>query len=304
MCAPRRTCCLERLVPSVHVSRGEGVGFRCSGHSGFRVGAGGTYLRSTLVLEVSNGLPEPVLGLLWQAMPWMVELHFSTLSVRQLHGNGTDTVLTNLWQASATSRSGVLTAATSTAGGAAGVGAQGEGGGLRHALAQPSRRSGVTGRTSPAALEAILRLPPSAIVQVTIDFDRSFVSYSDYPADSARGFDAGAAAFSYWTTAALTMGGVATRPQAAISGDPDALRELQPSGTVYTEAGLVITSSWPDFSMPYNIICVTCTFPMLVFGVIVTGSLQSNPASAKSEPPRPLVSFILWWLRLFDTLFD
>jgi hypothetical protein len=79
------------------------------------------------------------------------------------------------------------------------------------------------------------------------------------------------------------------------------LVDMDPDGIVYAAAGMLVPVAWPDFSMPYNVICISCTLPMMVFGAFASGSI-SNPVVGGPKP-RPVYAFILWFLRTCDQLF-
>eukprot|EP01048_Picozoa_sp_COSAG05_P019856 COSAG05_NODE_3224_length_2226_cov_72.191819_2_plen_626_part_00 len=238
---------------------------------------GNSYTESTLVYEVTNAYERPLVGLLWHTMPWAVELKYSSLTARLLNG--------------------MNSSARESDGGQIGNRINPI---LLYVFGRPSPRNY---RRSPHAVEMLLRLPPQATVQVTVEFRRAFLSFSDYPSDAARGLDASAPALSYWHTLSpgigSSSGGICLGELGASSLEE--LSKCPPGGTVYATAGLLIPFAWPDFSMPYNVICVSCSLPMLVFGTVLSGATRRP--KRLPDPPRPLVAFILWWLRLFDTLF-
>jgi len=80
------------------------------------------------------------------------------------------------------------------------------------------------------------------------------------------------------------------------------LADAEPDGVVHADAGALVPVAWPDFSMPYNVICVSCTLPMMVFGAIASGVI-SMPVVGGKHKPRPVHAFILWFLRTCDALF-
>ncbi|KAI9314340.1 GPI transamidase component PIG-T [Dichotomocladium elegans] len=88
-------------------------------------------------------------------------------------------------------------------------------------------------RSRPTMLECKLLLPPQSIVTMSMDFDKVFLKYTEHRPDANRGFDI---------------------------GDNHTIR-------VYTDT-LLVSLPTPDFSMPYNVITLTCTVIALFFGSI------------------------------------
>ncbi|KAJ3291040.1 Subunit of the glycosylphosphatidylinositol transamidase complex-like protein [Borealophlyctis nickersoniae] len=110
---------------------------------------------------------------------------------------------------------------------------------VRDVLFQPA-----IDRVRPSVLEMALVLPPDSVTSLSIDFDKAFIKYTEHPPDANRGFDVGSA--------------VITLPL-----DPSVPTGRQER--MYTEA-LLISLPTPDFSMPYNVITLTCTLMALFFG--------------------------------------
>ncbi|XP_056638112.1 GPI transamidase component PIG-T [Diorhabda sublineata] len=118
-------------------------------------------------------------------------------------------------------------------------------------------------RQRPNYLEVLLRLPPRSSTTVVVDFDYVFLKWQEYPPDANLGFYIGSAIISCYLPVARNYTGV---PQDGtfISDSFNASR----SGylvQVRTE-NIVITLPTPDFSMPYNVICLACTVVALAFG--------------------------------------
>ncbi|KAI0031989.1 GPI transamidase component PIG-T [Vararia minispora EC-137] len=93
---------------------------------------------------------------------------------------------------------------------------------------------------SPTLLQAELILPPHERVRVAARFRKSFLRYTEHPPDAQRGWDL---------------------PPAVLVPEQGA------RARVYTRAVLVDLAT-PDFSMPYNVIIMTCTLAALVFGFV------------------------------------
>ncbi|XP_043466665.1 GPI transamidase component PIG-T [Leptopilina heterotoma] len=118
-------------------------------------------------------------------------------------------------------------------------------------------------RKRPYYLELVLQLPPHSITKISIDFDYLFLKWQEYPPDANHGFYAGPAII----TASLPIARNYTAipvDGSTISSSFNASREnyvIQLRTDI-----LLISLPTPDFSMPYNVICLACTAVALAFG--------------------------------------
>ncbi|PON99815.1 GPI transamidase component PIG-T [Trema orientale] len=121
-------------------------------------------------------------------------------------------------------------------------------------------------KVAPGLMEMILKLPcgtKSAVV--TLEFDKGFLHIDEYPPDANQGFDIPSAVISYPDFQAsiqfLEDKSLETLP---------ILAKLQEKSSVlsYTEV-LLVPLTTPDFSMPYNVITITCTVFALYFGSLL-----------------------------------
>ncbi|XP_043253091.1 GPI transamidase component PIG-T [Colletes gigas] len=118
-------------------------------------------------------------------------------------------------------------------------------------------------RKSPYYLEMVLRLPPRSITKFSIEMDYSFLKWQEYPPDANHGFYMGSAII----TALLPV----ARNYTALPLDGSTITSsFNASSDGYlvqlrTES-LLISLPTPDFSMPYNVICLACTAVALAFG--------------------------------------
>lgn len=118
-------------------------------------------------------------------------------------------------------------------------------------------------RTKYHQLEINLVLPAKSTTSISINFDFVFLKWQEYPPDANHGFYIGSAVVSAMLPLARNFTGV---PQdgSTIADSFNASR----SGYLIqlrTET-LIITLPTPDFSMPYNVICLACTVVALAFG--------------------------------------
>lgn len=118
-------------------------------------------------------------------------------------------------------------------------------------------------RSRPTTLQVLVRMPARSTVQLTIGWEAAGLWYTEYPADSNRGFALPGA-----TVALLAP----TGPMSLRRSDlwmADRQRVLQ----LHTPTTLLSLPT-PDFSMPYNVIILSSTVIALYFGSVVNGLLR------------------------------
>ncbi|PIN26202.1 GPI transamidase complex [Handroanthus impetiginosus] len=120
-------------------------------------------------------------------------------------------------------------------------------------------------KVSPGVMEIVLRLPCSVkTAALTLEFDKGFLHIDEYPPDANQGFDI--------PSAVVCFGDFLT----SMTFDDNSLQnipilsKLQENTPVisYTEV-LLVPLTTPDFSMPYNVITITCTVFALYFGSLL-----------------------------------
>lgn len=127
-------------------------------------------------------------------------------------------------------------------------------------------------RVSPHHLELLFTLPANSITTITIDFDRSFLKWTEYPPDANHGL--------YGGSGILTL-----RSNEFADLSHSSNLTLFPGShsniiRLYTEC-LLISLPTPDFSMPYNVICLVSTVISLAFGPIHSLTTRSiKPADS------------------------
>eukprot|EP01135_Chromosphaera_perkinsii_P005271 Nk52_evm2s330 gene=Nk52_evmTU2s330 len=157
-------------------------------------------------------------------------------------------------------------------------------------------------RARSSSLECFLDLPAQSIVTVEYDFKKLFLRYTEYPPDANHGFHVGSAAIllTLPSTVASTSG-LNWSPNNAktlfnkdtamtrIVGSNLGLGTPKKRGTGYVNVviytnSLLVRSPIPDFSMPYNVITLTCTVLALIFGNVfnnITRSFAAFPVKCK-----------------------
>lgn len=95
-------------------------------------------------------------------------------------------------------------------------------------------------------LELLLEVPPMSTVDMTYEFEKAILRYTEYPPDANRGFD-------------IPPAIVRILPSNETSDD---------QGSYLRTTSLLLPLPTPDFSMPYNVIILTSTVIALGFGSI------------------------------------
>jgi len=104
-------------------------------------------------------------------------------------------------------------------------------------------------RTSATLIEAKVLIPAKSRLHITIDYEKGYLRYTEYPSDAMRGFALPGAIVSYRSSITQTI-----------------LR-------VYSATALVNMPT-PDFSMPYNVIVMTSTLMALHFGTVFNSMVR------------------------------
>ncbi|KAG0198227.1 hypothetical protein BGX28_008325 [Mortierella sp. GBA30] len=202
--------------------------------------------RGGLAIEIHNNNVQDVEAIYLDTLPWYLKLYLHTFSI-QLNGktldNQRDLVKTMLYQPA-------------------------------------------VDRSRPAVLELALNLPARSTVKFSISFDKVFLKYTEHPPDANRGFDVGCAVITALLPrerGQIGYGGLdhlrvyqerdASLVQSArleesrddVDGGKRASDKNVDKIRVYTET-LLVSLPTPDFSMPYNVITLTCTVIALFFG--------------------------------------
>lgn len=98
-------------------------------------------------------------------------------------------------------------------------------------------------RKRPNHMEFTIEIPANLTLTMTYQFDKSLLLYREYPPDANHGFDV----------------------------DPAVITILDSNEKLryqFRTTSLLLTLPTPDFSMPYNVIILTCTMLSLAFGVV------------------------------------
>ena len=137
-------------------------------------------------------------------------------------------------------------------------------------------------RERPTKLELALTVPPVSVVTVNIEFDRVFLKWTEHPPDAHHGF--------YLPSGVITAK-LMSRENATFPSNRESLLAKSIKGTsmddyafrMYTEV-LLVSLPTPDFSMPYNVICLTCTVVAIAFGSLYNLSTKRLQEVDPREP--------------------
>ncbi|KAJ3555610.1 hypothetical protein NM688_g2479 [Phlebia brevispora] len=113
----------------------------------------------------------------------------------------------------------------------------------------------------PALLQALISLPANSTVVLTMDVVKPFLRYTEHPPDAQRGWDLPPAVFIPFGVDGEDLG---ARTGSNHSGNPRHDGRLH---RLYSPT-LLVDLATPDFSMPYNVIIMSCTLIALIFGSV------------------------------------
>nr|XP_039251804.1 GPI transamidase component PIG-T-like isoform X2 [Styela clava] len=119
-------------------------------------------------------------------------------------------------------------------------------------------------RQSPHFLEYMLNISPSSTIKIALQFNRGFLTWTEHPPDANHGFYIGSTVVSVREKDIEIMGS-------------DNVHHI------YSEA-LQVFVPVPDFSMPYNVICLACTVLAIAFGSLHNLTTRRYQAFDSDEP--------------------
>lgn len=118
-------------------------------------------------------------------------------------------------------------------------------------------------RKRPYHLEVAMNIPARSTLEMSIEFDYIFLKWQEYPPDAHHGHYIGAAVISTLLPVAQNYTSIPI-DTSLFEESFNATRQSY-FLRIHTEA-LLINLPTPDFSMPYNVICLACTVVALAFG--------------------------------------
>lgn len=108
-------------------------------------------------------------------------------------------------------------------------------------------------RQKPYHLELVMKLPPRSTTTITIDFEFVFLKWQEYPPDANHGFYIGSALISANLPTARNY---TSLPIAGSMFDSSINASQLWYPIVFRTNGAMVSLPTPDFSMPYNVICL------------------------------------------------
>lgn len=115
-------------------------------------------------------------------------------------------------------------------------------------------------RLQPHHLEYSLQLPASSVTEITFEFDRAHLRWNEYPPDANHGvyIPSGIITVSLDSTSNMTIIPGTTSSQHLEGKNLNLIK-------IHSQC-LLVSLPTPDFSMPYNVICLVSTVISLAFG--------------------------------------
>jgi len=148
-------------------------------------------------------------------------------------------------------------------------------------------------RERPYHLELILQLPARSITTIRIDIEYSILRWTEYPPDANHGLYVGAAVLTTRLPVDSTSNAtILDRTDSTLANLFWGNIAADPVIQVYSET-LLVTVPTPDFSMPYNVICLACTIAALAFGPIHNMTTKKLVLVSPDEEEKSLLAKIL-----------
>lgn len=151
-------------------------------------------------------------------------------------------------------------------------------------------------RKTPSHLEIAVNLPPHSVTKISIQYELTLLKWTEYPPDANHGFYIGSAVISGMLPPSTSYIGLPQRTSTIYSSFNLSLPQY--FVRIHTEPLLVLLPT-PDFSMPYNAICLTCTVVALAFGPIhnLTIKRLEIKDSTQDSMRMKVKTFLNKWLR-------
>ncbi|XP_052864016.1 GPI transamidase component PIG-T [Anopheles cruzii] len=153
-------------------------------------------------------------------------------------------------------------------------------------------------RERPYGLEIGIRIPARTTVELSFDFDYIFLKWQEYPPDANHGHYIPSSIISLLLPSARNYSSV-PREAALFRQSFNATQQAGYFLQLRTES-LLLTLPTPDFSMPYNVICLACTVVALAFGPIHNISTKRIVAKGKDTGRTSFGEKVKQFFRLKD----
>ncbi|XP_064321809.1 GPI transamidase component PIG-T isoform X2 [Phalacrocorax carbo] len=120
-------------------------------------------------------------------------------------------------------------------------------------------------RRRPHLLEMLIQLPANSVTKITIQFERALLKWTEYPPDPNHGFYVSSSVLSALVPSVIAMKDMDVEQSPLFTSLFPSLDGSSYFVRLYTEP-LLVNLPTPDFSMPYNVICLTCTVVAVCYG--------------------------------------
>ena len=109
----------------------------------------------------------------------------------------------------------------------------------------------------------VVEIPAKSNIEISIEFEKSILKWLEYPPDANKGFYVNSALITTLLPDKTNFTGISRKTSTYSETFAQDLSSIVIQ--LYTES-LLVNLPTPDFSMPYNVICLTCTVVALAFG--------------------------------------
>ena len=109
----------------------------------------------------------------------------------------------------------------------------------------------------------VVEIPAKSNIEISIEFEKSILKWLEYPPDANKGFYVNSALITTLLPDKTNFTGISRKT--STYSETFAQDQNNIVIQLYTES-LLVNLPTPDFSMPYNVICLTCTVVALAFG--------------------------------------
>lgn len=141
--------------------------------------------------------------------------------------------------------------------------------------------------STPTLIEFSLVVPPLTEAQVSYEFERAFLRWTEYKPDANKGVLLGSAVIGVSICKGLNhlvfpIDSVASNASSLECGISDGGEVMR----IYARPLLVILPT-PDFSMPYNVICLVCTALVALFGALHSVTTRPPVIKVLNDKKKP-----------------
>lgn len=144
-------------------------------------------------------------------------------------------------------------------------------------------------RVRPYHLEVAVKVPARSTIEMSIDFDYIFLKWQEYPPDAHHGHYIGPSIIS--TTLPNAQNYTSIPLDGSLYSDSFNASRQSYFLVMHTES-LLLNLPTPDFSMPYNVICLACTVVALAFGPLHNMTTKSLTLQRKDLKPKSMFTKI------------